>query len=126
MESHQEQLKQLESDIKEEWESKLNQFEQKYESQITVLTDEKTELERRSSESDSYIEALKVRVAKQETDLFESKKRIDDLMLIKSKFERLQTEAMLKKERFQSRIKELLDADPDPELIGEEVFNSLY
>lgn len=65
-------------------------------------------------------------MSKQESDLFESKKRIDDLMLIKSKFERLQTETMLKKERFQSRIKELLDADPDPELIGEEVFNSLY
>ena len=126
LESHQEQLRQLECDMKEEWECQLNQFEQKYKTELAVLAEERGALERRVSELDAANGALRARVAKLEQELLESKRRVDDLLLVKARFERLQSETLMKRERFQSRIKELLDADPDPELIGEEVFNSLY
>ncbi len=69
---------------------------------------------------------LKAKCSKLEVENVGIKTHLADLLLVKRKYERLQSEAMIRKERFHNRIKELLEADPEPELIGEEVFNSLY
>lgn len=49
------------------------------------------------------------------------KQQNDDLHVIREKYERLQAQALVMKERYETRIKELLDAEPDAEVIGEEI-----
>lgn len=107
-------------------EQALFNSEQKYSRQINELTDEKISLERQLEESKKSISELKGIITRFEIEAIETKERLEDLGLFKRKFERLQSQNLLKKERFQTRIKELLEADPDPSLIGEEVFISLY
>lgn len=113
-----------------EWQLKQEQAllnsEQKYLCHIKELTNQKIAIEKELEEAKISISDFKENIIKFEIEANETKQRLEDLRLFKRKFERLQSQNLLKKERFQNRIKELLEADPDPELIGEEVFNSLY
>ncbi len=90
------------------------------------LHKEKYDLEKVLADMNLNINSLKEKYSKIEVENIDLRTNMADLLLIKRKYEQLQSEVLIRKERFHNRIKELLEADPEPELIGEEVFNSLY
>lgn len=49
------------------------------------------------------------------------KHQIEDLHVIRDKYERLKSQAIVMKERYEARIKEVLEAPPDAEVIAEEI-----
>jgi chromosome segregation ATPase len=120
-----EQVRQTEIELNQEWQAKLDksllQLEQKYDRQINILNQEKNDLEKQLIEAKEAMKTLKLNATKLELENESLTHKLDDLSLIKEKFERLQSQAIIMKERYENRIKELLDADPDPEIIGEEV-----
>ena len=93
------------------------------------MNEEKASTQSQLSESKELIKSLRKHASTNETQIEKLKQNIDDLNVFKEKYERLQGQAILMKERYEGRIKELLDADPDPEIIEEEVkkvMNVLY
>ena len=132
-ESQQASVKQAEIELTRDWQTKLDkalvQCEQKYERQLSLLEQEKNDLDRQLLDAKELVKTLRSNMSRFEADNDSLKQNIDDLGLIKEKYVRLQSQALLMKERYENRIKELLEQDPDPELIGEEVkkvMNSIY
>lgn len=120
-----EQIKQVEFDLNREWQAKLDktilQTEQKYERQLNTANEEKNNLDGQLTESKEVIKTLRANLARFDADIESLRQKLDDSSLIKEKFERLQSKALQMKETYDARIKELLDADPDPEIIAEEL-----
>ncbi len=93
------------------------------------MVDEKTDLENQLSDARIANQAAKHALQKFQAELDDDKRQIDDLNVIREKYERLQKQTVLLKERFEQRVNELIEAKPEPEVIGEEVkkvMNSLY
>lgn len=133
MESIQQQMKQSELELNNEWQIKLDktalQLEQKHERQIALLREEVNNTSSQLVDAKEFIKKLKSNVSRFEAESDELKQKIDDLSLVKEKYERLQNQAIIMKGKFENRIKELLESEPDPEVIGEEVkrvMNSIY
>ena len=128
-----EQVKQIEADLNREWQLKLDksmlQIEQKYERRLNALSEEKTNIQTQLDDTKELMKTLKKTASSNDTEIDQLKQSIEDLTLFKEKYERLQSQAIIMKERYEGRIKELLNADPDPGIIEEEVkkvMNVLY
>ncbi len=107
----------------------LLQLEQKHARQQALQGEEKTDLERQLADVQAASKGAKLAAQRLQAELDDHKRQIDDLNVVKEKYERLQKQAVLMKERFETRVNELLEAAPDPEIIGEElkkVMNSIY
>lgn len=120
-----EQVKQLEADLNREWQSKLDnallQLEQKYERRLSTLGEEKLSVQTQLAETKELIGTLRKNTSSGQAEVDKLRQSVDDLSVFRDKYERLQSQAVLMKERYEGRIKELLDADPDPEIVEEEV-----
>ncbi len=120
-----EQIKQLEYDLNNEWQTKFDKsiqnLEQKHERQENALKEERKIFELQLADSKEMVKSLRTNLAKFDAETESLKQKLDESNLIKEKFERLQSKALQMKETYDSRIKELLDAEPDPETIAEEL-----
>jgi hypothetical protein len=132
-EAQSEQLKQIEADMNREWQAKLDkavvQLEQKYERQLSQLRDEKNEVEKQSIDSRESVKTQRAHYLQMETERDTLRQKLDELSVFKEKYERLQAQAISMKERYETRIRELLDTEPDAELIADEVkkiMNAMY
>ena len=132
-ESQSEQLKQIEIDLNSEWQIKLDksvlQIEQKYQNILSVSNEEKELLQKQLDDCKEAIKSYKYNQSKYEKEIDRLKQNLDESSVYKEKFDRLQSQAVLMKERYETRIKELIEAEPDTEVIGEEVkklMNAMY
>ena len=132
-ESQGEQIKQIERDLNREWEDKLakslQQVEQKHERVRKLLADENGELKKLISEFSEQVKVLKASATVAQSENETLRQSLEEMSELKSKFETFQSRAVLMKERYESKIKELAEAEPDPEVIGEEVkkvMNAMY
>lgn len=155
-ENQQEMFKQTELELNNEWQSKLDksilQLEQKNDRSIKIINDQKDEIENQLVDAKDVIRNFKNRFSVLESEKDGLNEKVDELgeslfmlifftninykqpnfylkVIIKEKYERLQNQALLIKERYETRIKELIEADPDPEVICDEVkkvMNSIY
>lgn len=123
--SQAEKMKQIEDDLNREWQAKLEktqeQIEQKYERRLASVDAEKADLKQQLAQSNELVKTYRADLSKHQSELAKMAENVNDLNVIKDKYERLQSQALLMKERYESRIKELLDAEPDAEVIGEEI-----
>lgn len=124
-ENQTEQIKLLESDLNNEWQDKMDkltaQLEQKHQRQFNELMEEKNNLQKQIDESKEAVKNIKSSLTTAEQENENLKQVIEDLNVFKDKYERLQSQALVMKERYETRIKELLNAEPDSEVIAEEV-----
>ncbi|CAF0730058.1 unnamed protein product [Brachionus calyciflorus] len=132
-ESQSEQIKQIENDLNHEWQIKLEkllqQNESKHERKISELNEENSNLKRQLSEMSENLKNVRMVNSRSENETDKLKTELDDLKVYKEKYDRLQSQALVMKERYENRIKELLDAEPDTEIVAEEVkklMNAMY
>ena len=132
-ELNKEQTKQLEADLTNEWKIKLEkalkQQEQKYERNTKELNEERNSLEKQLNNINEQFKIQREKFNQVEIENEELKERIDELNIIEEKFKRLQSQALLMKERYETRIKELMDAEPDQDVLNAYVkkcMNSIY
>lgn len=78
-------------------------------------------MRKQAEESGSSAKILRLEMNEKQAEYEKLKQQNDDLHVIREKYERLQAQALVMKERYETRIKELLDAEPDAEVIGEEI-----
>jgi FK506-binding protein 15 len=132
-ESQAEQIKQIEADLTREWQSKLDQtvatLEQKNERKLQALNEENAQFKKQSSDLNEQLRNLKLNLSTKQRENEELKQSIEDLSEIKLKYETFQSKVLIMKEKYEAKIKELVDAEPDSEVIGEEVkkiMNAMY
>ncbi len=120
-----EQMRQLEADLTNDWQLKTDKLlktqELKYERLFERLREDKDEAVRRVDEHKDTMKQL--RVAEMENEAL--KETVDELNMFKEKFNRLKAQSLIMKDRYETRIKELIDADPDPEVICTEIKTSM-
>jgi len=102
-----------------ELKEKLNAFRTK--GNDFQIEQERKIFELQLADSKEMVKSLRTNLAKFDAETESLKQKLDESNLIKEKFERLQSKALQMKETYDSRIKELLDAEPDPETIAEEL-----
>jgi chromosome segregation ATPase len=124
-EAQAERVKQIEEELVAEWRAKLEQAleqaEQKYERKVGALEAELVGLRQQADEAQTLVKTLRLEVGAEKVDNEKLRQRVEDLQVVREKYERLQAQALVMKERYETRIKELLDAEPDAEVIGEEI-----
>ena len=124
-ELNREQIKQLEADLTNEWKMKLGkalkQQEQKYERSSKELNEERNNLVKQLETLNEQLKGQREKINQVEISNEELRERVDDLNIVEEKFKRLQSQALLMKERYETRIKELMDAEPDSEVLNEYV-----
>lgn len=120
-------------DLNREWQDKLEkslqQAEQKFERKISELKEENLSLKKQLEDNGDLIKSSRQNLSSLQSESENLKQELEDFKVYKEKFERLQAQALAMKERFENRVRELLDAEPDPEVIGEEVkklMNAMY
>lgn len=122
-ESQSEQLKQMEADLNRDWEQKMEKavqsVEQKYERKIKQVDDENLELKKQLGELDEQIKNLKNSLSVSQKDNEDLKLEVEDLTQIKAKYETFQSRVLAMKEKYEAKIVELTNAEPDAEVIGE-------
>ena len=99
-----EQVKQIEADLNRDWQLKLDkavaQLEQKYERRLTALNEEKFSVQTQLDDSKELIKNLRKSQSSNDTEIDKLKQSIDDLTVFKEKYERLQSQAIMMKERY--------------------------
>ena len=132
-ENQSEQMKQIEADLNKDWQVKIDKLilklNEKHDKETNTLNEEKLGLAKQIAEAKEGVKMAKVNQVKTEAENESLKQKIEDLTVFKEKYERLQAQAVLMKERYEGRIRELLDAEPDAEVIGEQVktvMNSVF
>ena len=99
-----EQVKQIEADLNRDWQLKLDkavaQLEQKYERRLTALNEEKFSVQTQLADSKELIKNLRKSQSSNDTEIDKLKQSIDDLTVFKEKYERLQSQAIMMKERY--------------------------
>ena len=132
-EINKEQSKQLEADLTNEWKIKLEKAlklqEQKYERSSAELNEEKNNLTKQLASINEQFKLQREKLNQTEIANEELQERVDELNIVEEKFKRLQSQALIMKERYETRIKELMDAEPDSEVLNEYVkkcMNSIY
>ena len=128
-----EQIKQVEEDLNREWEVKMDkiiqQNETKFMRKISELTDENNLLKKQLNEANDLLKTTRSQSSNKESETDKLRLENEDLKVYKERFERLQTQAVVMKERYETRIKELLEAEPESEVVAEEVkklMNKMY
>lgn len=88
---------------------------------MSALENELSSLRKQLDEATSATKVLRLEMVEKLAEYEKLKQNNEDLLVIREKYERLQAQALLMKERYETRIRELLDAEPDAEVIGEEI-----
>lgn len=97
--------------MNKEWQNKLDktiqQYEQKYDRQINTLNEEKKELELQLNDSKEAVKSLRNSLSSQtskfDADTDTLKQNLEEMNLIKEKYERLQNKAIQMKETYDTR-----------------------
>jgi FK506-binding protein 15 len=124
-EAEREQIATIEEDLKIEWQKRLDKAiktsEDRAERKITEIIEEKVKAQRQLADAQSIIQQLREQITTNETENSQLVKTIDEITVFKGKYERLQKQAIALKDRYEQRIRELLEAEPEAEVIAEEV-----